>query len=174
MHIHGIPDNGLPTKLGTFTYLSVNDNTLMIDRNKDPEDFLYEKCVAPGGKFKDKTESSEDCAHREYFEETDLTLERPLIRRGRLFFDNKDRSFNGKPAEFNFLVYVFEARAYTGVLNYNKDPKGTPIWVPNDRLRSLPMEKGDHFILDLLEKDIMMNHRVVLSDSEEPRCELLG
>ena len=173
MNEYNLPDNGLPTILGTFTFLRVDGQTLMMKRDKDSTDFLYGKCVAPGGKIEDIDKTPEDCAHRECFEETDLTLIRPLTNRGRVFFDNKNRNFGGKPAKFNFLVYIFESNSYTGSLDYNKDPKGTPIWVPNNKLRDLPIERGDHFIIDWIEQGVIMNHRIILSD-KDARYESLG
>ncbi|MBM3233429.1 NUDIX domain-containing protein [Candidatus Pacearchaeota archaeon] len=93
-------DNGLETKFGTFTFLRVGENTLMLHRNKDPSDFLYGKFVPPGGKI-EPGESPEACALREFKEETSLDLAAPLIPRGRVFFDNIKRKFQGKPAKFN-------------------------------------------------------------------------
>lgn len=154
-------DNGLETLIGTFVFLRVNGQTLMMERNKQPNDFLYGHFVAPGGKF-ESGETPEQCAIREYREETGLTLG-SVEYRGRIFFDNKKRKFLGKPAKFNFLVYVFEAYSYSGEL-HNDDPKGTPMWVPDGKLKTLKVEKGDPIMFDLLERKVPLNHRIALSD----------
>lgn len=154
--------NGLETKIGTFTFLRVNGKTLMLFRNKNPEDFLYGKYLPPGGKI-EKGETPEISTLREFKEETNLILQN-LVPRGFVFFNNKNRNFRGKPATFNFLVYVFESTSYEGDL---QDPDvGTLVWVPDNSLTSLPIENGDHYIIDFISQGIPIHHEVILSDQD--------
>lgn len=120
-------NNGLETIIGTFTFLSVDGKTLMLKRDKNSEDFMYGMYVAPGGKF-EGDETPEQCARREFFEEVNLTLQ-DIFYRGRVLFDNKNRKFRGKPAKFNFIVYIFTSSSYTGELRESKE--GTPAWIFN-------------------------------------------
>ncbi len=124
---------------------------------------MYGKYVPPGGKF-EEDETPEECAIREFKEETSLDLGRPLIYRGVVFFDNKNRKFNGKPAKFNFLCYIFETRSYTGTMTHPNE--GTLVWVPDNEIKDLPIEKGDKYIVDWIESGQHMHHRIVLGDTD--------
>ena len=153
----------LPTYVATFTFLREGGLTLMMHRNKRPDDFLYGKFLPPGGKIR-MNESPNECAQREFFEETNLRLGLPLNYLGKVFFNNSKRNFQGRPATFHYLVHIFEATSYSGSLDTKKDPKGTPVWVPNARLKTLPIERGDHLLLDLFEAGLKINHHIVLTD----------
>jgi len=72
---------------------------------------------------------------------------------------------------FDFLVYIFEARAYSGILKQS-EKAGTLVWVPNSQLKSLPIEQGDHFIINWIDSGEPINHRITLSD-DETFCETL-
>lgn len=158
-----LSENGLETIIATFLLLRENGNTLMLHRNKDPFHFMYGKWTPPGGKF-NPGENREQCVRREYQEETDLTLGE-IHYRGKVFFDNKNRNFLGKPAKFNFLVYVFEAYSHSGVLK-KECKEGSLHWVPDYELRTLEVEKGDLYIFDLLDQKMTINHRIILSDKD--------
>ena len=157
------PNNGLENKVGTFLLLRENEKTLMLNRDADPSHFMYGKWTPPGGKF-NPNETPEECVVREFFEETGLSL-REIKYRGLVFFDNKNRYFGGKPAKFNFIVYVFEAYSYTGTLN-PKCNEGSLHWIEDSKLRSLNLEKGDPYVFDLLDQKIPLNHRIILSDDD--------
>ncbi|MEK6825638.1 MAG: NUDIX domain-containing protein [Nanoarchaeota archaeon] len=161
-------DNELETRIGTFAFLRSEGKTLMLHRNKDPSDFLYGKFVAPGGKFKPR-ETPQECAVREYKEETNLTLGN-VFYKGWIFFDNAKRNFQGKPAKFNFLVYIFEATSYTGNMKHPKE--GDLIWVPEEKLTDLEMEKGDAFIIKRAVEGKPLHHRIILSDTDAVMEEL--
>ncbi|MEI6849572.1 MAG: NUDIX domain-containing protein [archaeon] len=160
-----LPFNGLETKIATMCLLRENGKTVMIHRDKDPEHFMHGMWGFPGGKFNSEDEGiPEKCIRREYGEEGGVELIN-LQYRGVVFFDNKHRNFQGKPAKFNFLVYVFEAYNHGGELNSSCN-EGSIHWVEDGEIRKLKMEKGDQYILDLLEKKIPLNHRIILSDND--------
>lgn len=62
--------------LATLCYLKQNGKTLMIHRNKRPNDIHAGKWNGLGGKF-ETGESPEDCVIREVREESGLTIRAP-------------------------------------------------------------------------------------------------
>jgi 8-oxo-dGTP diphosphatase len=150
----------LPLKKGTTVIIRDQSKTLMIHKDKNPESFMYGKYFPPGGKI-EEGETPEQCAIREVFEETGLKVSN-LKYRGRVLFDNHRRNFNGKPAKFNFLTYVYEASDFEGKIIESNE--GSLEWINDSDILKLPIEKGDYMLYEWLEKGIKLNHRVVLSD----------
>ena len=160
----------LETKRATVLYLRSAGKTLMLHRNKDRNDFLYEKWVPPGGKIM-PNESEEACARREFSEETGYEVVGHLMYRGKVLFDNYQRTFHGKPAKYSWLVHIFEAHAYQGKLRHPKE--GTLAWIPNTELSSLSMEEGDYLIINWLTAGRTICERITYKGEKFERHELL-
>ncbi len=127
----------------TLCYLERDGAYLMLLRNKKPHDVNKGKWIGIGGKF-EEGESPEECAAREVFEETGLTLCGEKLRGVVTFV------FDGAPSEYMFL--------YTGgvsgtMIPEDACPEGTLAWIQKEKLFSLPMWEGDRIFLSLIEKD---------------------
>ena len=131
-------------KLATICLLQRDNEILMLHRNKRLDDIHYNKYVALGGKINDG-ESPEHCVEREVFEESGLTISRPVLK-GILTFDNQGRIMpNGKPEE-NWYVFVYFCKDFSGILR-DEAKEGTLLWVPTTRLYELNLHEGDKLFL---------------------------
>ena len=125
----------------TLCYLERGDEYLMLHRTKKENDLNHDKWVGVGGKFQDK-ESPEDCALRETWEETGLTLTRYRYRGLVTFISNQWET------EY---MHVFTADQWTG--EPHPCDEGDLAWIKKTDLRVLPLWEGDQIFLDLLERD---------------------
>ena len=125
----------------TLCYLERGDEYLMLHRTKKENDLNHDKWVGVGGKFQDK-ESPEDCALRETWEETGLTLTRYRYRGLVTFISNQWET------EY---MHVFTADQWTG--EPHPCDEGDLAWIKKADLRALPLWEGDQIFLDLLERD---------------------
>jgi len=125
----------------TLIYIEQNGKYLMLHRASKQNDLNHDKWVGVGGKFEDK-ESPEDCALREAFEETGLTLTRYRYRGLVTFISNQ------WPTEY---MHLFTADKFTGTLRGCDE--GTLEWIDKRDVRKLPLWKGDHIFFDLIEND---------------------
>jgi ADP-ribose pyrophosphatase YjhB (NUDIX family) len=137
-----------PVVDATMCYIRYMGEALFIHRTKGEEDMHNGFFVPPGGRT-EQGERGIDGILREFQEETGLELEDPKLRVIALF-DNVGRTFNGKPAEKDWRVQVYEARVFSGVLR-EEHPKAMPMWVPDREIGGLKMHEGDRKILDLLD-----------------------
>ena len=96
---------------------------LMLHRVKKKNDINHDKWIGVGGGF-EHGESPEECALRETFEETGLTL--------------------------TLYMYLFTASAWTGELS--ECSEGDLEWVPKKKVYSLPIWEGDKIFFRLLEE----------------------
>jgi 8-oxo-dGTP diphosphatase len=126
--------------LATLCYVKHNGKTLMVHRNKKPNDIHEGKWNGLGGKF-EAGESPEECIRREVQEESGLVIQNPHLH-GLLLFTN----FKGN----NWYVFVFTAREFTGELS-ESSPEGRLEWVDNDKLTELNLWESDHIFLPWLE-----------------------
>lgn len=128
--------------LATLCYVSHENRTLMLHRNKRPDDIHYGKWNGLGGKF-EAGESPEECAVREIHEESGLSVKNLKLRGLLTFplFDNKA----------DWYAYVFTASS-EGLETVDPD-EGTLKWVPNDEILSLNLWPGDKLFLDWLFND---------------------
>jgi 8-oxo-dGTP diphosphatase len=128
--------------LATLCYVKQNGKTLMIHRNKRPNDIHAGKWNGLGGKF-EAGESPEDCVIREVREESGLTLRAPHLH-GVLTFVN----FKGN----DWYVFVYTADEFEGQLSQDV-PEGRLEWIPNEEVPRLPLWDSDAVFLPWLEQD---------------------
>jgi 8-oxo-dGTP diphosphatase len=126
--------------LATLCYLKNDGKTLMVYRNKKPNDIHQGKWNGLGGKF-EPGESPEECVVREVWEESGLHITNPKLH-GLLIFPD----FKGD----DWYVFVFTAREFTGELI--DSPEGRLEWVSNDELTSLNLWESDQIFFPWLEK----------------------
>ena len=125
--------------LATLCYLKRNGKTLMIHRNKRPDDIHAGKWNGLGGKF-EAGESPEECVTREVLEESGLTIQSPHLH-GLLIFTN----FKGN----DWYVFVFTAHEFEGELSQDT-PEGKLDWIPDDEILRLPLWDSDSIFLPWL------------------------
>ena len=125
----------------TLCYIDDGSSYLMLHREKKKNDMNHDKWIGVGGKLEDG-ESPEECARREVFEETGLTLNECRFR-GIVFF------FNTR-YETEFM-YVYTSRDYSGTIR--ECDEGNLEWVKKEDVTSLPIWEGDKIFLDLLVND---------------------
>ena len=113
---------------------------LMLHRVKKKNDINHDKWIGVGGGF-EHGESPEECALRETFEETGLTLTDYRLR-GIVTFDCEGQE--------TLYMYLFTASAWTGELS--ECSEGDLEWVPKKKVYSLPIWEGDKLFFRLLEE----------------------
>ena len=113
---------------------------LMLHRVKKKNDINHDKWIGVGGGF-EHGESPEECALRETFEETGLTLTDYRLR-GIVTFDCEGQE--------TLYMYLFTASAWTGELS--ECSEGDLEWVPKEKVYSLPIWEGDEIFFRLLEE----------------------
>lgn len=139
-------------KLATLCYVQKDGHTLMLYRNKKKNDYHEGKWNGLGGKF-EQGESPEQCAIREVREESGLTMLNPHMAGFITFpmFDGKD----------DWYVFLFRCDEFTGDL-INSD-EGELAWIPNDKLFSLNLWKGDRTFLEWMFDNKFFSARFVYS-----------
>ena len=147
--------------LATLCYVKRDGHTLMVYRNKKPNDIHEGKWNGLGGKF-EAGETPEECVIREIFEESGLSIYNPKLC-GLLMFPN----FKGD----DWYVFVFTASEFSGELI--DSPEGRLEWIEDSRLSSLNLWESDHIFLPwihegkffsakfIYEGDKMKGHEVV-------------
>ncbi len=122
--------------LATLCYVKRDGLTLMIHRNKRPNDIHEGKWNGLGGKF-EAGESPENCVIREVGEESGLTIRAPHLH-GILTFTN----FKGN----DWYVFVYTAENFTGEL-LDDVPEGKLEWIRDDEILRLPLWDSDQVFL---------------------------
>ena len=125
--------------LATLCYVKHNDKTLMVHRNKKPNDIHAGKWNGLGGKF-EAGETPEECIRREVKEEAGLVIQNPRMH-GLLMFPN----FKGN----DWYVFVFTASEFEGQLS-ESSPEGRLAWIDDDKLTELNLWESDHIFLPWL------------------------
>jgi len=128
--------------LATLCYIKYNGKTLMIYRNKKPNDIHEGKWNGLGGKF-EAGETPEECIRREVQEEAGLVVQNPRLH-GLLMFPK----FKG----YDWYVFVFTANGFEGEL-IESSPEGRLEWIDNEKLTSLNLWESDHIFLPWLEDE---------------------
>ena len=123
----------------TLCYLERDGQYLMLHRVKKENDENRDKWIGIGGKFEDR-ESPEDCALREVYEETGLTM-REWRYCGLVTFVS-----DVWPTEY---MHLFHCERFDGTLR--ECDEGALEWIAWDQMLQLPMWEGDQIFLRLLE-----------------------
>lgn len=131
-----------PVKLATLAYVRRGDRTLMIRRDKRPDDAHYGKWNGLGGKF-EPGESPEACLRREVLEESGLEVVRADLK-GFLTWP----AFDGTHDWYAFCFVVTETR---GELHPDP-PEGSLHWVPTADVPTLALWEGDRVFLPWLDR----------------------
>jgi 8-oxo-dGTP diphosphatase len=126
--------------LATLCYVKRDGYTLMIHRNKKPNDIHAGKWDGLGGKF-EAGETPEECVRREILEESGLTIKNPRLH-GLLLFTN----FKGN----DWYVFVYTATEFAGELIETRE--GTLEWIPDEKITSLNLWESDHIFLPWIEE----------------------
>ena len=127
--------------LATLCYIKNDNHTLMVYRNKKPNDMHQGKWNGLGGKF-EAGESPEECIIREVREEAGLQIREPKLH-GLLMFPD----FKGD----DWYVFVFTANEFNGELI--DSPEGKLEWIPDEKLTSLNLWESDQIFFPWLEDE---------------------
>lgn len=114
---------------------------LMLHRVKKKNDINHDKWIGVGGGF-EHGESPEDCALRETWEETGLTLTAYRFR-GIVTFDCEGQE--------TLYMHLFTATGWTGELT--DCDEGDLEWVAKEKVYDLPIWEGDKIFFRLLEEE---------------------
>jgi 8-oxo-dGTP diphosphatase len=133
--------------LATLCYVKRDGQTLMLHRNKKPNDIHEGKWNGLGGKF-EAGESPEMCIRREVQEEAGLFIHNPRLH-GLLIFVN----FKGN----DWYVFVFSATEFDGELIDSSE--GKLEWIDDNKLLDLPFWPSDAVFLPWLKKDEFFSAR---------------
>jgi 8-oxo-dGTP diphosphatase len=143
------------TKLGTLCYLRQDGKTLMVHRIKKPNDMHQGKWNGLGGKL-EPGETPEECAIREIYEESGLSVKK-LVYKGLLtfpgFFDEED-----------WYAFVFVATDCNGDLI--DSPEGNLEWVEDNVLLDLNLWEGDRLFIPWLERPGIFSGKLVYRDGK--------
>ncbi|MDF1521288.1 MAG: 8-oxo-dGTP diphosphatase [Trueperaceae bacterium] len=131
-----------PLRLATLAYVRRGEETLMMRRDKRPDDQHFGKWNGLGGKF-EPGESPEACLRREVFEESGLEVVRAELK-GVLTWP----AFDGTHHWYAFAYVVTETRGEVDV----DPPEGTLRWVPTRDLPTLELWEGDRVFLPWLDR----------------------
>ena len=125
----------------TLCYIEKDEKYLMLHRVSKEKDINKDKWIGVGGKFLEN-ESPEECAIREAFEETGLTLN-SLEYRGIVTFvpDNCEGEY----------MHLFVSKDFSGLLKECNE--GVLEWVEKEKIYTLPIWEGDKIFLRLLDTD---------------------
>ena len=134
--------------LATLVYVKQNGHTLMLHRVKKQNDFHEGKWNGLGGKF-EKGETPEQCATREVWEESGLTLN-SLHYHGLLLF----AGFNND----DWYVWVYSSSDFSGELLANP-PEGNLKWIPDPEVPTLNLWPSDAIFLPWLTQDLRFSAR---------------
>lgn len=125
--------------LATLCYVKQNGKTLMVHRNKKPDDIHAGKWNGLGGKF-EAGETPEECIRREVQEEAGLVIQNPRLH-GLLMFPK----FKGN----DWYVFVFTATEFSGELI--ESPEGRLEWIRDEEFARLNLWESDRIFLPWIE-----------------------
>lgn len=124
----------------TLIYIEQDEQYLMLHRTKKENDINHEKWIGVGGKC-EEDESPEECARREAFEETGLTLG-ALHYHGIVTFVSSE--YEGE------YMHLFSCKDFSG--DVKECNEGDLVWVPKKDVPELPSWEGDRIFLKLMAK----------------------
>jgi 8-oxo-dGTP diphosphatase len=140
-------------KLATLCYVRGGGQTLMIHRIKKPNDMHQGKWNGLGGKL-EPGETPEECARREIYEESGLTVGR-LELKGFLTFPAFSK-------EEDWYAFVFVATQPEGELIDSTE--GVLEWVDDDRLLDLNLWEGDRVFIPWLDRQSFFSGKFIYED----------
>ncbi len=140
--------------LATLCYLKHNGRTLMLHRNKKPNDIHLGKWNGLGGKF-EPGETPEECVIREVREESGLEIIQPRLH-GLVMFPD----FKGN----DWYVFVFSVREFHGELLDSQE--GTLCWVPDEELGMLSLWPSDAFFFRWMQQDRFFSAKFIYRGDE--------
>ena len=126
--------------LATLCYIKHDGCTLMIHRNKKANDIHEGKWNGLGGKF-ERGETPEECAVREVYEESGLSIRDPKLC-GLLMFPN----FKGN----DWYVFVFTATEFDGELIDSSE--GSLEWISDENILELNLWESDHIFMPWMQE----------------------
>ena len=121
--------------LATLCYVKQNGQTLMVHRNKKPNDIHEGKWNGLGGKF-EAGETPEECVMREVLEESGLSIQSPKLC-GLLMFPK----FKGN----DWYVFVFTATEFSGELI--DSPEDKLEWISDEKILRLNLWPSDQVFM---------------------------
>lgn len=139
--------------MATLCYLKRDGKTLMVHRTKKENDMHMGKWNGLGGKF-EPGETPEECAIREIYEESGLTVTSPILK-GIL-------TFPGFANDEDWYAFLFVAHEFEGELI--DSPEGTLKWVDDKKLLELNLWEGDRIFLPWLERSSFFSGKFVYMD----------
>lgn len=141
--------------MATLCYLKRDGKTLMVHRTKKENDMHMGKWNGLGGKL-EPGETPEECAIREIYEESGLTVTKPLLK-GIL-------TFPGFANDEDWYAFVFVAPEFEGELI--ESPEGMLKWVDDEQLLDLNLWEGDRIFLPWLEGYRFFSGKFVYVDGQ--------
>lgn len=147
--------------LATLCYIKQQGQTLMVHRDKKPNDMHLGKWNGLGGKF-EPGESPEECVIREVREESGLEVRNPKLH-GLLMFPN----FKGD----DWYVFVFTAREFSGRL-VEDSPEGKLEWIPDEKLNTLNLWESDQVFFPWLERERFFSAKFIYAGDEMKKYEV--
>ncbi len=126
----------------TLCYIENDGAYLMLHRVKKENDENRDKWIGIGGKI-EEGESPSDCARREIFEETGLTVI-DISYRGLVTFVSDIYGTE--------YMHLFTADKFSGCLNSSCD-EGELLWVKKSDIYNLYLWEGDKIFLKLLDTE---------------------
>jgi len=141
--------------LATLCYIKHNDHTLMVYRNKKPNDIHAGKWNGLGGKF-EPGESPEECIVREVLEESGLHIYHPHLHGLLMFPDFKSD---------DWYVFVFTTNEFSGEILSNS-PEGKLEWIPDDKLTSLNLWESDQIFFPWLAGEKFFSAKFIYQDDK--------
>jgi len=141
--------------LATLCYIKQDNRTLMVYRDRKPNDIHAGKWNGLGGKF-EPGETPEECVTREVREESGLDI-RHLKMHGLLMFPN----FKGD----DWYVFVFTTHEFSGEL-MEASPEGKLEWIPDEKLISLNLWDSDRIFFPWMEKERFFSAKFIYAGDE--------
>ena len=132
-------------KLATICYIDNGKELLLLHRNKKPNDVHEGKWISVGGKL-EAGETPDECARREIFEETHLTVKK-MDFKGMITFPEFTPGHD-------WYTYVFKVTDFEGKLISDEESReGTLEWVPYDQVLTKQTWEGDYEIFKWILED---------------------
>lgn len=142
-------------KLATLCYVKKDGRTLMLHRNKKPDDIHEGKWNGLGGKF-EQGETPEECVVREMREEAGLEISNPKLA-GILSFPMFARGED-------WYVFVYTVTEFSGELI--DSPEGDLHWIEDARIYDLNLWEGDDIFLRWMDEGKFFSGKFEYADGK--------